>query len=226
MFLYFPNILPGVVFVSPQVPVDCLFQFVAFQYKLSHGIERGFKEENIKIFKKGIVQMEMMESDVFSCCFFPSLYSPSEAIKLYQSLCIAAPLPNREYLMPFLLPVVPKTEIANHILSICSVAPLLIVFKNKFTSQVTCIPNGVFCGLVACFLSKYRWDICFNKDNGIKCMAHNIVILSNSNPPVTLTIVNTQSYLVLYIESRIQIFATFCPRLKQIVFEAIDSILY
>ena len=225
LFLYFPNILPDVVFVSPQVPVDCLFQLVAFQYKISHGIEKDFKPKDIECLKKGIVRMEMVESDAFSCCFFPSLYSPSKAIKLYQCLCIAAPLSNREYLMPFLLPVMPKTEIANHIPSNCFVAPLLIVFKNKFTSKVTSIPNGVFCGLVACLLSKYQWNICFNKDNGIKCMARNIVILSKSNPPATLTVVNTQSYLKFYIESRINIYPAFCPNLKKIVFEAIDSVL-
>ena len=225
MILYRPNILPDIVFVSPQVPVDCLFQLVEFQYKLFHGIEKGVMAEDVECLKKGIIRVEMLESTVFSRCFSPPLYTPSKAIKLYQSLFIAAPLPNHKYLMPFLLPVVSKTEIAKLIPSNRSVAPLLIVFMNKSTSEVTCVPNGVFCGLIACLLSKYRWDVRFNTDNDSKCPARNTVILSNSSPPAILTVVNTQTYLEFYIESRIPIFSKFCPRLKRIVFEAIEDVL-
>ena len=224
IFLYCPNILPDIVFVSPQVPVDCLFQLVAFQYKVSHGMEKGVMAEDVEYLKKGIVTVEMMKSDVFSRCFYP-LYTPSEAIKLYQSLFIAAPLPDHKYLMPFMLPVASKTEIAIHIPLSPSVPPLLIMFMNKSTSEVTCVPNGVFCGLVACLLSKTKWGVSRNKDNDIKCMARNIVILSNSNPPSSLTIVNTQTYFELYVDFGIPIFSTSCPRLKRIVFKAIEDVL-
>ena len=224
MILYRPNILPGIVFVSPQVPVDCLFKLVEFKYKIFHGNEKGVRAEDVECLKKGKITVKMLETE-FSHCFFPPLYTPSKAIELYQSLFIAAPLSDDEYLMLFLLPVVSKTEIAKVIPSNCPVATLVIVFKDTSTSEVTCVPNGVFCGLVACLLSKYEWKVHFNKDNDIKCLARNAVVLSNSSKSAKLTVVNTQTYFEFYIESKIPIFDKFCPRLKQTVFEAIKDVL-
>ena len=177
MISYRPNILPGIVFVSPQVPVDCLFKLVEFQYKIFHGIKKGIMAEDVECLKKGKITVKMLETE-FSHCFFPPLYTPSKAIELYQSLFIAAPLSDDEYLMPFLLPVVSKTEIAKLIPSNCPVAPLLIVFKDTSTSEVTCVPNGVFCGLVACLLSKYEWKVHYKKETTILNVWHATLLYS------------------------------------------------
>ena len=226
VFLYCPRVLPGLLFIDPQVPLDLVFEFVAFQFKLSHGIEKGVKASDVEHLMKGIVTVEMMGNKYFSKCFIPKLYGPEEAIKLFQSLFIAAPLGNDEYLMPFLLPVVPKTDLYKHI-PICPFpAPLLVLFKNKSTLKISSVPNGVFCGLVAHLLSQNNWRIsCDVKNDSVECMARNIAILSHRKPPAKVTLVNTQAHLEVYLEACDTILSDFCPELCRMVHIGVECVL-
>ena len=230
VFLYCPKVLPGLVFVDPQVPLDCVFEFVAFQFKLSCGKEKGVKASDVENILRGVVSKEMMGNKHFSKCFVPGLYGPEQAIKLFQSLFIAAQLNEGEYLMPFLLPVVSKTDLHKHIPTCTFPAPLLILFKNKSTSnkslKTTCVPNGAFCGLVAHLLSKDNWEMSrdVNSDS-IECMAQNIVILSHSILPAKITIVNMQAHFEVYLEADDSILSEFCSELCQMMFVAVECIL-
>ena len=203
VFLYYPNVLPGLVFIELQFPLNCLFEFVAFQFKLTHRVEKVVNAAVLYHIEKGIITLEMMGSDCFSKCFVPKLYGPEQAIKLFQSLFIAAPLGNGKYLMPFLLSMMPKTELHKHVPTCSYSAPLLVLFKNKSESNVAetletaFVPNGVFCGLVAHLLSEDNWVISLKEidenDDSIKCLKRNIAILSHSNFPVEITIISMQA---------------------------------
>ena len=99
-----------------------------------------------------------MKNLLFSSSFFPPIFLPEHALKLFESIFVAIHLDESEYLMLFLLPVVPEKELNEHIPSNSFPAPLLILFKTKVTptnpkSTVVCVPNGVFCGVIAFFLS-------------------------------------------------------------------------
>ena len=226
VFLYCPKVLPGLLFTDPQVPLDCVFGLVAFQFKLSHGMEKGVKASDVEHLMKGVVTVEMMWNKHFSKSFIPGLYGPDEAIKLFQSLFIAAPLGNNKYLMPFLLPIVPKRDLHKHIPPCPSPAPLLVLFKNKSTFEITSAPNGVFCGLIAHLLSQDNWRIsCDVKSNSVECMARNIVILSHRKPPAKITVVNMQAYFEVYLEAHDAILSDFCPEVRKKVHVAVECVL-
>ena len=73
VFLYCPKVLPRLVFTDPQVPLACVFEFVAFQFKLSHGTVKCVDASDVEHIMKGVVTVEMMGDKCFSKCFIPGL---------------------------------------------------------------------------------------------------------------------------------------------------------
>ena len=226
VFLYCPQVLPGLVFIDPQVPLNCVYELVAFQFKMSCRAVMGVAVDDYQRLMKGIVTLKFMKSKHFTHCFVSELYEPRHALKLFQSLFIAAPLGNGEYLMPFLLKCVAKTELHTYLPSHSFPVPLLMLFRSKSTQQVAIAPNGTFCGLVACLISKYKWNISRNDSIATQCLARNIAILSYAKPPVTITLVNRQSFFVVYVRSDDKdVYEHFCPELRQTMFDAVNSVM-
>ena len=226
VFLYCPQVLPGLVFIDPQVPLNCVYELVAFQFKMSCGAAMGVAADDYERLMKGAVTLKFMKSKHFTHCFVSELYEPRHALKLFQSLFIAAPLGSGEYLMPFLLKFVAKTELHTYLPSCSFPVALLMLFKSKSTQAISIAPNGTFCGLVACLISKYKWSISRNIGGATKCLARNIAILSHAKPPVTITLVNRQSFFSVYVQSDDKdVYKHFCPKLRETMFDAVESVL-
>ena len=227
VFLYCPKVLPDLVFIDPQVPLNCVYELVAFQFKMSCGAAMGVAADDCQRLMKGMVTLKFMKSKHFTYCFIPELYEPRHALKLFQSLFIAAPLGNGEYLMPFLLKFVAKTELHTYIPSRSSPVALLMLFRSKSTQEISIAPNGTFCGLVACLISKYKWSISRNVSGATECLTRNIaILLSYDKPPVTITLVNRQSFFSVYVQSNDKyVYEHFCPELRQTMFDAVESVL-
>ena len=230
IFLYSQEVLPSVVFIDPQVPLNCVYEFVAFQFKLSCGAVKGVEALHYDNLMKGIVTLDFMNSEHFSKCYVPGLYEPQHAIKLFQSLFIASPLGEGKYLLPFLLPTILKTDIHKYRPS-CSILPAFVVrFKTISTSDVTCAPNGIFCGLVASLLTTYKWIIKKTHDENerklhTECMARNVVILAHDKLPGKLTLINMQYFFEVHIEADERMLPHFCPKLREMILAGIQSVL-
>ena len=230
IFLYSQEVLPSVVFIDPQVPLNCVYEFVAFQFKLSCGAVKGVEALHYDNLMKGIVTLDFMNSEHFSKCYVPGLYEPQHAIKLFQSLFIASPLGEGKYLLPFLLPTILKTDIHKYRPS-CSILPAFVVrFKTISTSDVTCAPNGIFCGLVASLLTTYKWIIKKTHDENerklhTECMARNVVILAHDELPGKLTLINMQYFFEVHIEADERMLPHFCPKLREMILAGIQSVL-
>ena len=159
IFLYSPHVLPGLLFTDPQTPLSCVYEFVSLQFKMSCGAIQAVEALHYDNLMKGIVTFDIISSQHFSKSFIPGLYEPQQALKLFQSLFIASPLGIGKYLLPFLLPMISKTDIHKYRPSCCSPPTLMVRFKTLSTSEVTCSPNGLFCGLVASLMTTYKWII-------------------------------------------------------------------
>jgi len=78
IFLYYPSVLPEVVFSSPQLLPDKVTEFVHFSYSLQsdsppvalEGMWLQFKE-------KGIVIVDMFQDERFSAHYIPDLFKPT-----------------------------------------------------------------------------------------------------------------------------------------------------
>ena len=98
IFLYVPSILPGLVFIDPQMPLNIINQCVAFSYKVKRGKIIGLTPACICSWEEGIITSEMLEREEFASCFEPGVFDASDALKLFESLYIAVQLNSLSFL--------------------------------------------------------------------------------------------------------------------------------
>ena len=241
IFLYFPTILPKLVFVDPQVPLDFVNKVVAFGYKVKCRDFPGLRVVEYEILlQNGTISEEMLQHESLSSCFVPGLYESHHAIKLFTHLCVLAPLsesdpalqdkevnhsnkpalePNvsstRKFLMPCMLQDLPDI---SKFLPNSLVATFVVHFSND------CAPNGVFGGSLSTLLSSYGWQICSKKDGSPQCLAHNIVTLHDPKMPAQITYVNATRHYEVHVKADDMVaYASICPKIRNAIFSAIRS---
>ena len=100
IFLYFQHVLPNLVFLSPQVPLDFVNAIVALSYKVKSGVLPAVLAKYEHFCKEGIITEEMLcdKSLQLSDCFIPGIYEPHHAIKLFLHTYTIAQLSTEESL--------------------------------------------------------------------------------------------------------------------------------
>ena len=240
IFLYFPTILPKLVFVDPQVPLDFVNKVVAFGYKVKCRDFPGLPVECEILLQNGTISEEMLQHESLSSCFVPGLYESHHAIKLFTHLRVLAPLsesdpalqdrevkhsnkpalePNvsstRKFLMPCMLQDLKRI---SKFLPQSLVATFVVRFSND------CAPNGVFGGSLSTLLSSHGWEICSKKDGSPQCLAHNIVTLHDPKMPAQITYVNATRHYEVHVKAHdIETYADVCPTIRNTIFSAIRA---
>ena len=236
-FLYFREVLPNLVFVRPQVPLDFINTVVLFSYKISDGCTHGFLAHIADSLENGIITEEMLSCNEFSACFVPGLYGPRQAIKLSCHTFTLAPLSHKkwsepstksaqpitvadskkdQYLMMCMLPAIPDEDLCQYIPSSADMVPLVV----KFTDDS--VPLGCFGSIISCLLSCYKWNIFRNDDDDSpECLAHNIAMLVCPTPTVYLKVVlvDTADYIEVHVNK-----AENLPQVRMEIFEAITKV--
>ena len=92
VFLYFRQILPNLVFLDPQVPLDFVNAIVQFSYKAKSGAIRPMTAQQIHFCSEGILTEELLQHECLSTSFVPNLYEPQHALNLFQHIFTIAPL--------------------------------------------------------------------------------------------------------------------------------------
>ena len=112
--IYYPNIIPHVVFTSPQFLIDCLSKIVRVsivndvQQILPEGVTLSTKAiRNLK--GSGIFDKSLLDN--LGLTFIPNLFTKDNLLSLLEHCHIVSPIPAdttpKQYFMPTLLP--PKT---------------------------------------------------------------------------------------------------------------------
>ena len=105
IFLYFQHILPNIVFLAPQVPLDFVNAIVALGYEVRSGAKPVLAPKYKCFCNEGIITEEMLydknlqlsdKSQQLSDHFIPGIYEPQDAIKLFLHVYAIAPLSNKE----------------------------------------------------------------------------------------------------------------------------------
>ena len=241
IFLYFQEVLPNLVFLAPQVPLDFVNAIVAFSYKMKSGALSALKAKYVRFCNEGIITEEMLcdKTLQFSDCFIPGIYEPQHAIKLFRHIYTIAEEPlvksrqpstdfnrpelkssRREYLMMSLLTDRCKVCIREHLPSPSKVAPLVANFSNG------CVPNGCFGNVISCLISNYNWKVCRTEDDKPECLAHNIVTLHC--PKLSkATLVNYTQHLEIHVnmsEVKEEDFNEICSHIHTTIFAAIGKV--
>ena len=237
IFLYFQKVLPNVVFLAPQEPLEFVNAIVAFKYKLNSEQCNAIKANYARFLKEGIITEGMLLDENLKLheYFVHGVYGHMDAIKLFRHIYTIAEEPliqsqqspthpstsrESEYLMMCLLRDMPKKDLKDSLPPSSKVAPLVIKFSNG------CIPNGCFGNIIACLISKYNWQVSRHEDFSADCLAHNIVTLRGPNL-LKATIVNYTQHLEIHLNMHgIEEgdFSDICLHTRTNIFGAIDKV--
>ena len=221
MWMYVPSVLPGVVFVDPQMPLESINQIVRHSYLVGSGEVVGLKPREMQQWKEGVVSSEMLQGGQFSSCFVSGLFEPDHALKLFQRLYIVAPLNELEFIMPAMLQAVAKENIQQYLPTPSDLmAPLFLHFDKS------CIPNGVFGSTHACMRSKYGWTTCYTWKDGESvpaCLFRNAVTLQHPEQDVELTLVHTFGHFEVHLDAPEADLPSICAEIRDMLLDAVDS---
>ena len=204
ILLYYPDVLPDVLFCNPQVLLSIITELVQYRFKLlKHPDPTKPTSGDWKRFKDyAYITQKLL--DEFPGHYYDGVFSSSDLITLFTSHSIMAPVGNEEYLMPALHPELCPRGCQSIRMSgdplpsgdplgpLLSDDPLLIRYKGG------CFPNGVFCFLVAFLLNDAQWTVC-TKEGKPKCLYSNSVAFSTSDLPATVTIIDSLSYFAVHV---------------------------
>ena len=245
-FLYFRHVLPNVVFLKPQLPLDVIKSIVDFSYKVASGEVKGIKPELSESLRDGIITEEILRHDLSLKYFIPKLFEPRHAIDLMCHNFTLAPLshepqpktgsgpaiqPNpstpikrekREYLMMSLRPAIPDKDIPQYIPAPSEIAPLVVKFSKD------CVPLSCFSSTISCLLSMYDWGLSRADNGSPECLAHNVVSLYDPKLPVQIVVMDATNHLQIHIrpeeDSDSNVFPKVCFHIRETVFSAIPKV--
>ena len=114
IFLYFQDVLPNLVFLAPQVPLDFVNAIVAFRYKVKSGTIPALKAKYVRFCNEGIITEEMLlDHKSLSSCFVPGIYESQHAVVLFRHIYTIAELTNEEPLATSQHPVTRSSRLGQ-----------------------------------------------------------------------------------------------------------------
>ena len=151
IILYYPSILPNVVFVSPQVIVDKVTELIECSFYLRGRPESEEMDSEERFIDHGELSVERLADPKFTKHFVPDLFIPHQLLLVFQNLFIVAPISDTTYFMPSLLPEIVSEEIDEYRPTTDIDSPVLVYFPDG------CCPGGAFCCLCVYLISKCGW---------------------------------------------------------------------
>ncbi len=224
---YYPQKLPGVVFVDPQVPLEIINDLVRYAMFLRGGGEVTLATATLmdpkwKLFRDGgVLTLDMLESVHFKKHFLVGIFVPKDMIEFMKELLLITPLTipllgesanTSQFFMPALLKSIPRAELKNCCIHEPSVDPLLVRFTNG------CIGAGVFCCLVVFLMKTCGWER-YSKLREQVPQARNCIKLKYRNCFVAL--VDSIVHIEVYVKAPKRICENLCPKIKEDISEGI-----
>ena len=219
IFLYYPSVLPEVVFSSPQVLPDKVTEFVHFSFSLqSDSPPLAVQGKWLQFRDKGIVTVDMFQDKRFSAHYIPDLFTPADLIKLFQELLIISPLSTTEYFMPSLLEMISAEEVSKQLPppSTCA-APLLVHFPAG------CAQNGVYCALVVYLLSECHWKIACGLEGTPLCVSRSCIYFQLPDKTVCVALVDSFAFFEVHVKAPETKYPKICPMIREAIFSGLKA---
>ena len=221
VWMYMPSVLPGLVFVDPQMALDSVNQIVQYSYRVGGGAIKGLAASECRLWKEGVVSSEMLKGEEFRDCFVRGLFEADHALKLFEKLYIVARLNEREFIMPAMLQTVAEKDMEQYVPAPSEhVAPLFLHF------HMSRIAKGVFCSTHTCMRSKYGWTTCYTVKGGKKvptCLFRNAVRLKHPKESVKLTFLHKLKHFEVHLDAPEADLPSICPEIRDMLMNAVDS---
>ena len=216
VILYYPSILPNVVFTNPQCILDIISEIircVVFD-KTKH-----FNVMLARAKNEGIISGRLLE---YIKIQFPKIYKegiiePKNLIELMVHLEIASIYENAdEYFMPTLLENL-GTQGVQVVRSQCSdpIAPMVLYHEKGW------FKCGSFNFLITSLLSSHEWSLA-KRRNKLLCVYSNCIKM-RFNENCTVTLIDNASYIEVHLDGHDVVLIEECPKIKRYLVKAFDK---
>ena len=197
VLFYFPEHLPELVFVDPQIVLDKVTELVEESYRMIQGTTlRATPGERLKFREYGQVTEEFLSE--FKSHYEPPLFTAKELIKLFKGLLVFADLSEGVYFMPCLLQVV-KSEVVSQ-------------YRDSGERALTLhFPDsgpllGMFCSTVAYLLSPENshpcpWKVVTKEAGTPKCLKRNVIKFSVGRFPGTVSLIDHFTHFEIHVHT-------------------------
>ena len=221
VWIYMPSVLPDVVFVDPQMPLDSINRIVQYSFRVGCGAIPGLVASKCQLWKEGVVSSEMLKEEEFRGCFVRGLFEADDALKVFEKLYIVARLNEREFIMPAMLQTVAEKDMEQYMPAPSEhVAPLFLHF------HMCRIAKGVFCSTHTCMRSKYGWTTCYIVEEGEEvpaCLFRNAVRLQHPKKAIEITLIHAVKHFEVHLDAPGADLPSICPEICNMLVDAVDS---
>ena len=224
MYLYFPEVLPNIVFVEPQSLFDKLSQLISISF--AEGFDCLRKIPNVSLSLddyKALKTKGIFSRNLFSKSLsqgFSKEFSADDFLKLMENLFILSPLPQSgEYFLPCVLPTatLKLLETFRAPFKEC-VKPLVLTWNESP------LPQGLFPALIVKLLScVHEFSPTFKlltTDSGNQ-QYRNAIHLVCTNLGGVVLLIDAIYWIELFYSGR----QTTCYHIRQVVKEGIDAVV-
>ena len=187
VFLYYPEVLPKVVFCDPQVVLTKVSELVQYNHQLRYNPDgsKGVHGDLMKFKDQGKLSVKLLKQERFKKSYKVGLFTEKDLLELLVHIGAIAKIKKGEYLMPALLPHLDDDTALSMYLQHDT---LMIRFVRD--GKQRCIPSGLFCCLVAYLLSTMAWKVCMEGDKPL-CMHRNCITFERDGTTDIVTLVDT-----------------------------------
>ena len=238
IFHYYPDILPNVVFSSPQVLLDKLTELVKDAYVMrvnpsssSEHAHESLSGSWLKFRNRGIITLEFLSHFKQHYRFEDNLFTPPDLLKIFMRHLILTPLstpefhhvvdfnsPSIEYYMPSLLDMLSLAELECHRTFNSAAYPLLVRFPNGWPRA------GVFCCLQVYLIQQLNWELVLGDATGKpKLIAQNCVMISPPDSTCIVTLIDSFSYFEVHVQAKPHICKSICPVILNYILKGINA---
>ena len=216
---YSPDVLPNVVFVESQIPLDKVSELVFHSYYLRQPTP-AMSEEWRHFRDRGVVTMKCLEQ--FPRHYVQDIFSADDFCKFLQQRLVLAPIPKPEsssseqvqeaasttndqpssstpakkephYVMPALWSTLSEVELDSRRVSSPMAATLLVRFPRGFRRA------GVFCCFTVHLIRYCGWDLLLETDQQLYRNCIKLRLLGS--PPVTVVLIDSNSYIEVHVNT-------------------------
>ena len=195
ILFYFPNVLPQLVFMEPQMLLDKVSELVEETYSMRQGKKgQAVSGEKLRFRDYGEVTEEFL--DEFESHYEPPLFTPKELVTLLKGLLVFAEMSEDVYFMPCLLQVVAWEVVEKHRVS--REKALALHFPDSGPLM------GMFCSTVAYLLSPGNshpcpWRVVQSETGAPECLHRNVIKFTIPKYVGTISLIDHFTHFELHL---------------------------
>ena len=221
--MYYPKILPNVVFADPQIVLDKISELVfkcAEMEKLSK--EQALTGDWIKFHDFALVTIKFLSKGDFNTHYVPGLFEVGDLTFLFKKLLVFATFSESEYFVPALLRHLDSKAVDDH--RVRCIPSLVLLFPGGGPRQ------GIFCALLCWLVSPENdspapWSISVDDLGSPLCLYRNCVQFDVPKLIATVTLIDTYTHFEVHINIQPED-TDVCPEEFPVIKKAIEKGLH